>query len=134
MLVVVGTARNVFTERSIMEFLPIVLILAIGLMLFFQVRKQKKMMADQQKLQNSLTLGDRVMTTSGVYGTITATAEDTIDLELAPGVTTTWLRQAIRQKANDEQADAEASPEAGSETAASESNAQFAEPIENQKN
>ncbi len=127
-----------------MEFLPIVLILAIGLMLFFQVRKQKKMMADQQKLQNSLTLGDRVMTTSGVYGTITATAEDTIDLELAPGVTTTWLRQAIRQKANDEQADAEdasaqgspaqGSPEAGSETAASESNAQFAEPIENQKN
>ncbi|MHA6800524.1 preprotein translocase subunit YajC [Bounagaea algeriensis] len=127
-----------------MEFLPIVLILAIGLMLFFQVRKQKKMMADQQKLQNSLTVGDRVMTTSGVYGTITATAEDTVDLELAPGVTTTWLRQAIRQKANDEQTDAadsstqdsaaQGSAEAEPATTASDSNAQFAEPIENQKN
>ncbi|GAB2752909.1 preprotein translocase subunit YajC [Salinifilum aidingensis] len=121
-----------------MEFLPIVLILAIGLMLFFQVRKQKKAMADQQKLQNSLTVGDRVMTTSGVYGTITATAEDTVDLELAPGVTTTWLRQAVRQKANEEQTEAADSSEQDSaddaSEASTESNAQFAEPIENRKN
>jgi preprotein translocase subunit YajC len=39
------------------------------------------------------------MTTSGLYGTVADTSGDnTIDIEIAPGVVTTWLRLAVREK------------------------------------
>ena len=37
------------------------------------------------------------MTTSGLHGTITAVADDTIELEIAPGLRTTWVRAAVRE-------------------------------------
>ena len=84
-------------------FLPLLIVL-LAVPLFLQVRKQKKAMQEQQKLQNSLTAGDRVMTTSGLFGTIVSTGDTTVDLEIAPGVVTTWLNQAIREKVDTEDA------------------------------
>ncbi|WP_425426925.1 preprotein translocase subunit YajC [Actinopolyspora mzabensis] len=66
------------------------------------MRKQRKAMSEQQKLQNSLTVGDRVMTTSGLFGTVVETEDDSIELEIADGVVTTWLRQAIRERVETE--------------------------------
>jgi preprotein translocase subunit YajC len=64
-------------------------------------------MADAQRLQSSLTNGDRVMTTSGLYATVVgSTDETTVDLEIAPGVRTTWLRAAIRERIADSTASA----------------------------
>jgi preprotein translocase subunit YajC len=41
------------------------------------------------------------VTTSGVHATVVGSADDTtIELEIAPGVRTTWLRAAIREKIN----------------------------------
>jgi preprotein translocase subunit YajC len=54
-------------------------------------------MQKQQDMQKGLSFGDRVMTTSGLYGTIVSTSDDTVDIELSPGVVTTWLRQAVRE-------------------------------------
>ncbi|GAA4869637.1 preprotein translocase subunit YajC [Saccharopolyspora cebuensis] len=86
------------------------LIVLLAVPLFLQARKQKRMMQEQQKLQNSLTAGDRVMTTSGVFGTVVATADDSIELELAPGLTTTWVRAAVREKVVDQAAAEQAAP------------------------
>lgn len=81
-----------------MELL-IVMMAGLGLMMFFTVRKQKKAQQAQNNLQESLTEGDRVMTTSGLYATVVDTSDDTtIELEIADGVVTTWLRQAVREK------------------------------------
>jgi len=66
--------------------------------MYFMSRRQRRAMQQQQELQNSLMVGDRVMTTSGLYGTIIATDDATIDIEIAPGVETTWLRAAVREK------------------------------------
>lgn len=77
--------------------LPVLLVLLVGFM-FFSTRKQKRTMQQQQDMQKSLSFGDRVMTTSGLYGTVVSTSDDTIDIELSPGVVTTWLRQAVREK------------------------------------
>lgn len=75
------------------------LIAALLLPMFLNVRRQKRAMAQAQQLQSSLTNGDRVMTTSGLHGTVVASADETtVDLEIAPGVRTTWLRAAIREK------------------------------------
>ncbi|WP_158889811.1 preprotein translocase subunit YajC [Amycolatopsis anabasis] len=81
--------------------LPLLLMLVVAIPLVMGTRKQKKMAQQQQELQNSLSEGDRVMTTSGLYGTVADTSDDTtIDIEIAPGVVTTWLRQAVREKVN----------------------------------
>ncbi|GAA1336724.1 hypothetical protein GCM10009660_17770 [Catellatospora bangladeshensis] len=77
---------------------PLLLVL-LAVPLFLSARKQKKAVAEQQALLNSLEPGDRVMTTSGLYATVADASDDTtIDLEIADGVVTTWLRQAVREK------------------------------------
>ncbi|EWM11829.1 MULTISPECIES: preprotein translocase subunit YajC [unclassified Kutzneria] len=80
--------------------LPLLIVL-VGGMLFFGSRRQRKAVAQQQQLQTSLTVGDRVMTTSGLFGTVASVDSETnIDIEIAPGVVTTWLRAAVREKVN----------------------------------
>jgi preprotein translocase subunit YajC len=83
--------------------LPLLLMLVVAVPLVMGSRKQKRAAAAQQELQNGLAEGDRVMTTSGLYGTVADTSsETTIDVEIAPGVVTTWLRQAVREKVQPE--------------------------------
>jgi preprotein translocase subunit YajC len=83
-----------------MEIVPMLLLFGLlGVMMYFMTRRQRKAQQQQQTLQNSIEVGDRVMTTSGLYGTVTD-AEDptTISIEIAPGVETEWLRVAVREK------------------------------------
>jgi preprotein translocase subunit YajC len=82
------------------QLLPLILLFgALGLMMYFMSRRQRRAAQQQQDLQSSLSVGDRVMTTSGLYGTIVSISDPaSIDLEIAPGVETTWLRAAVREK------------------------------------
>jgi preprotein translocase subunit YajC len=79
---------------DLVVFLPLLIIL--GAFMFFASRRQKKAMQATIDLHNSLTIGDRVHTTSGLQGTITGLTDDTVDLEIAPGVVTTWMKLAVR--------------------------------------
>jgi preprotein translocase subunit YajC len=75
------------------------LILLLFIPIFLSGRKQRRQMQEQQKLQSALQIGDVVTTTSGLRGTVVDVAyEDTIDLEIADGVVTTWVRAAIKNK------------------------------------
>jgi preprotein translocase subunit YajC len=75
------------------------LILVLFVPIFLSGRKQKRQMTAMQNLQSSLHPGDVVMTTSGLRGTVVdASYEETIDLEIAEGIVTTWIRAAIREK------------------------------------
>ncbi|MET0133494.1 MAG: preprotein translocase subunit YajC [Kibdelosporangium sp.] len=81
------------------QLLPFLLIAVLIVPMVLMSRKQKRAMQQQQELQNSITVGDRVMTTSGLYATVDNADDDaTVDLEIAPGVVTTWLRAAVREK------------------------------------
>ncbi|CRK52998.1 conserved hypothetical protein [Rhodococcus sp. RD6.2] len=80
-----------------MELLFPLLILALLVPMFLGIRRQKKEMAKTAELQDSLSVGDRVMTTAGLYGTVAALGESTVDLEIAPGVVSTWSRMVIRE-------------------------------------
>jgi preprotein translocase subunit YajC len=77
-------------------FLPFVLIL--GGFIYFQSRRQRRSMQATIDLHESLRPGDRVHTTSGLEATVVALADDTVDLEIAPGVVTTWMKLAIRDR------------------------------------
>ncbi|MBU8810272.1 preprotein translocase subunit YajC [Mycolicibacterium goodii] len=77
-------------------FLPLLIIM--GAFMFFASRRQKKAMQATIDLHNSLKIGDRIHTTSGLQGTITRITDDYIDLEIAPGVVTTWMKLAVRDR------------------------------------
>jgi len=78
------------------------LILLLFIPIFLSGRKQRRQMQNMQQLQSSLHVGDVVNTTSGLRGTVVdAQYEDTVDLEIADGVITTWLRAAVRDKVLD---------------------------------
>ncbi|MBN9112791.1 MAG: preprotein translocase subunit YajC [Pseudonocardia sp.] len=75
------------------------LILLLFIPIFLSGRKQRRQMQETQRLQAALEVGDVVTTTSGLRATVVdASYEDTIDLEIADGVVTTWLRAAVRDK------------------------------------
>ncbi|MEV0246414.1 preprotein translocase subunit YajC [Nocardia sp. NPDC050712] len=75
-----------------MELLFPLLLLGMLAFLFLGNRRQRKAAAD---MQASLKVGTSVVTTSGLYGTIVDVDEDTVDLEIAEDVVTTWSRAAI---------------------------------------
>lgn len=77
--------------------LPVVMFAGLGALMFFSMKKQKKAAAATKQMHESLVPGARVMTTSGLHGTVTAVADDTIELEIAPGLRTTWVRAAVRE-------------------------------------
>lgn len=77
--------------------LPVLMFAALGLMMFFGMRKQKRQAAEVKRMQETVLPGARIMTTSGLHGTVTAVADDTIEVEIAPGVRTTWVRAAVRE-------------------------------------
>jgi preprotein translocase subunit YajC len=80
-------------------FLPLLLAAVLALPLILGARRQKRAVADAQRLQSSLVDGNRVMTTSGLYGTVVDSMDETtVELEIAPGVRTRWLRAAIQEK------------------------------------
>jgi preprotein translocase subunit YajC len=85
-----------------MDLLPLLLMFGLlGLMMYFMSRRQRRAQEQQLQLQKSLSIGDRVMTTSGLYGTVCDVSSDaTIGIEIAPGLETEWLRAAIREKVN----------------------------------
>ncbi|MEX7472524.1 preprotein translocase subunit YajC [Mycobacterium adipatum] len=84
---------------DLVVFLPLILIM--GAFMFFASRRQKKAMQATIDLHESLTIGDRVHTTSGLQGTIAGITDDHVDLEIAPGVVTTWMKLAIRDRIED---------------------------------
>ena len=77
------------------------LILALLVPMFLGMRKQKKALAATSEMQDSLQVGDRVQTTAGLYATIASLDDDTVDLEIADGVITTWSRLVSRERVDE---------------------------------
>ena len=73
-------------------------------------RGQQRRMAE---LQESLKVGDRVVIGAGIFGTITALHDATIDLEVAPGTVISVARQVVvRTVEADSSYDEAATPDA----------------------
>ncbi len=96
--------------NNLAVFLP--LFVVMGAFMFFASRRQKRAMQATIDLHESLRLGDRVHTTSGLEATITGITDDKVDLEIAPGVVTTWMKLAVRDRIETETAETPADDEA----------------------
>lgn len=79
LLLLTNGATGAEAPNGGMNIISIVLYLVffIGLMYFMIIRPQKKQNKAAQDLQNSLEVGDNIMTTSGFYGTILDIVDET---------------------------------------------------------
>ena len=84
----------------------LVFALPLGLLFVF-MRNQQKRVRNQQALQQAAEVGDEVLTTSGMFGTIVDEDEDegTIILEIAPGTQIKLIRGAISRVVSDDEQD-----------------------------
>ena len=78
---------------TLVQFLPFAMILAIFyfLILLPMKRRQKKI----QEFQSSLKAGDKVVTTSGIYGHIVRVDDKSVQLQIADRVRIEVARAAI---------------------------------------
>ena len=75
------------------QFLPVLALLVLfWLLLVRPARKRQQQFAD---LQASLAVGQRVMTTSGIYGELVEVGDDTVGLRIAAATDITLARAAI---------------------------------------
>jgi preprotein translocase subunit YajC len=76
------------------------LILALPLLLIvFMMVSQRRRQRDVVDFQSQLDVGQEVVTTSGLFGTITQLDDASVHLEVAPGVVVRYDRRAIGSKA-----------------------------------
>ena len=77
----------------------LVFFLIIGLAMYMLlIRPQRRRMREAQQLLSTLSDGDEVITTGGLYGFINAIDGDTIWLDIAEGVEIRIHRSAISRK------------------------------------
>lgn len=74
----------------------ILLFLLPVIVLVLLMRQQQRRLRQHQTLIGSLEVGDEVVTTSGIFGTITSLDDDdTAQLEVAPGLALKVAKRAI---------------------------------------
>jgi preprotein translocase subunit YajC len=79
--------------NSIISFLPLIFILGIFYLIVFLParRRQKKL----QEMIDNLKVGDKVVTSGGIYGTIVGFKDDRIQLRIAENVKVELSRNAV---------------------------------------
>ena len=90
--------------------LPVLLIVGFY---FLLIRPQRNRQRAQQALVASLEVGDDVMTSGGIFGTIVDIDDDegTVTVEIAPGTRVRMVRQGIAQRFVEDQYDEDGEPE-----------------------
>jgi preprotein translocase subunit YajC len=76
------------------EFL-IVMVLLLGVMYVLMIRPQRKRQQDHQSMIDSCGVGEDVLTTGGIYGTVTRAEGDDLVVEIADGITVHMTRRGI---------------------------------------
>ena len=72
----------------------IILVIGIGAM-FLLSSRQRKAQREQLSFRDNLQPGQRVMTGSGMYGTVVEVDGDEVTLESTPGTQSVWIKAAI---------------------------------------
>ena len=81
------------SSGQIMAFLPLILLFAV--FYFLLIRPQQKRAKTHKQFIENLKKGDRVVTSGGMYGTITGVTDDSVTVEVAEKVRVKVLKSAI---------------------------------------
>jgi preprotein translocase subunit YajC len=77
----------------------LIFVVPFGLLFLF-MRNQQKRVRQQQALQQAAEVGDEVLTTAGIFGTIVDEdeGEGTVTVEIAPGTRIRMVRSGIARR------------------------------------
>ena len=89
-----------------MEALVIIAV-TVGMVWILFILPQQRRIKEHKAIVDSLQVGDDVMTTAGLYGTVVALDDDVVTLEVAPGTAVRFARGAVGHRVADEQAAAD---------------------------
>ncbi|MGH2629214.1 MAG: preprotein translocase subunit YajC [Actinomycetota bacterium] len=98
---------------SLVAFLP--LLVMGGIFYFLLIRPQQRRAKAQRALLQSVDVGDEIVTTAGVYGTVTGIddVDDVITVEIAPGTRIRMVRAGVgRIVSEDDTVDEDDEPDA----------------------
>jgi preprotein translocase subunit YajC len=90
---VIAAASSGSSSFNPTSLIFIVLIVAVFYLLLIRPQQRRKQQAQQQK--NTLQPGAEVVTTAGMYATVTAIDGDDVILEVAPGLEVRFMKRAI---------------------------------------
>ena len=79
--------------------IPMLLIIVV--FYFFMIRPQMSRQKELKKFRSELQKGDKIITTGGIYGKITGISDNTVDVEIASGVTIKIDKYAILKDSTD---------------------------------
>lgn len=83
----------------------IMMVAIFAIMYFFMIRPQQKKQKEIKNFQNSLVEGSKVVTASGIYGTVKRInlENNSLDVEIAKGVVVTMDRNYVFASPADQQ-------------------------------
>jgi preprotein translocase subunit YajC len=87
------------TQGSPLTALALPVLMIVGFY-FLLIRPQRNKQRAQQALLSSLEVGDEVMTSGGIFGSLVEIDDDegVVIVEIAPGIRVKMLRQGISQR------------------------------------
>lgn len=76
-------------------FIAIYLVILVAAFFLLIVRPQRRQAAARRALLATLEVGDEIVTSGGILGVVVAIGDDTLDVEIAPGVVVKLARGAV---------------------------------------
>ena len=90
---VVFASAGMTQPSQLVQFVPFAIIL--GIFYFLILMPMKKRQKKIQEFQESLKVGDKIITTSGIYGLITRLGEKSVQMQIAEKVRIEVARAAV---------------------------------------
>lgn len=95
-----------------MSFL-VVMVLLLVVMYVLMIRPQRQRQREHQGMIDAAGVGDDILTTGGIYGTITHVEDDDLVVELAEGISVHMTRRGIAAVLPPEEPEDEIAEDAG---------------------
>ncbi len=102
------------------------LVIIAAMLLFWAIvmRPARNQQKRVEQLQNELEVGQEVVLSAGIFGTVRALNEGRVEIEVAPGTVLTVARQVVVRRVSELESktatDTETGPEAGTDRGASD--------------
>ncbi len=79
------------------------LVIVVAMLAFWAIvmRPARNQQRQVQRLQSELSIGDEVILSAGIFGTVRALNDTKVELEVAPGTVLTVARQVVVRKVDE---------------------------------
>ena len=90
--------------------IAIYLVILVGAFYFLIVRPQRRQSMIRRQLLNAVDVGDEIITSGGIYGTVISIDEDSLEVLIAEGIVIKLARGAVAAKVGPDAPDDDPAP------------------------